>query len=50
MVAQAQAMPGYVNRLQVRFTEAGEYEVLCLEYCGLAHHGMRAVIKVRAGS
>jgi cytochrome c oxidase subunit 2 len=46
MVAQAQAMPGYVNKLQVRFTEPGEYEVLCLEYCGLAHHGMRAVIKV----
>jgi cytochrome c oxidase subunit 2 len=50
MVAQAQAMPGYVNKLQVRFTEPGDHEVLCLEYCGLAHHGMRAVIKVRAGS
>ncbi len=50
LVAQAQAMPGYVNKLQVRFTEPGEYEVLCLEYCGLAHHGMRAVIKVQAGS
>jgi len=49
MVAQTQAMPGYVNKLQVRFPEAGDYEVLCLEYCGLAHHGMRAVIKVRAG-
>lgn len=48
MVAQAQAMPGYVNKLQVRFTEPGDYEVLCLEYCGLAHHGMRAVIKVSA--
>ncbi len=46
LVAQAQAMPGYVNKLQVRFIEPGEYEVLCLEYCGLAHHGMRAVIKV----
>ena len=50
MVAQAQAMPGYVNKLQVRFTEPGDYEVLCLEYCGLAHHGMRAVIKVRPGA
>lgn len=50
LVAQAQAMPGYVNKLQVRFAEAGEYEVLCLEYCGLAHHGMRAVIKVNAAS
>ena len=50
LVAQTQAMPGYVNKLQVRFTEPGDYEVLCLEYCGIAHHGMRAVIKVRAGS
>jgi cytochrome c oxidase subunit 2 len=50
LVAQTQAMPGYVNKLQVRFSEPGEYEVLCLEYCGLAHHGMRAVIKVQAGS
>jgi cytochrome c oxidase subunit 2 len=50
MIAQAQTMPGYVNRLQVRFAEPGDYEVLCLEYCGLAHHAMRAVIKVRAGS
>jgi cytochrome c oxidase subunit 2 len=50
LVAQTQSMPGYVNRLQVRFEHPGEYEVLCLEYCGLAHHGMRAVIKVQAGS
>jgi len=50
IVTQAQAMPGYVNKLRVRFTEPGDYEILCLEYCGLAHHGMRAVIKVRAGS
>ena len=47
IIAQAQAMPGYVNKLQVRFAEPGEYEVLCLEYCGLAHHGMRATIKVQ---
>lgn len=50
LIAQAQAMPGYTNKLRVRFSEPGDYEVLCLEYCGLAHHGMRAVIKVRAGS
>ena len=50
MVTQTQAMPGYVNRLQVRFTEPGDYELLCLEYCGVAHHDMRAVIHVRAGS
>lgn len=45
LIAQAQAMPGYVNRLRVRLAEPGEYELLCLEYCGVAHHGMRAVIR-----
>jgi cytochrome c oxidase subunit 2 len=43
-------MPGYVNKLRVRFPAAGDYEVLCLEYCGVAHHAMRTVIRVRAGS
>lgn len=50
LVAQTQSMPGYVNKLQVRFAEPGEYEVLCLEYCGIAHHGMRAIIRVTPGS
>lgn len=47
LLAQAQAMPGFVNRLRVRFDEPGEYQVLCMEYCGVAHHGMRAVLAVR---
>jgi len=50
IIVQTQAMPGYTNKLRVRFQEPGDYEVLCLEYCGLAHHAMRTVIKVRAGS
>lgn len=37
LVAQVQAMPGYVNRLIYVFTEPGEYKVLCIEYCGLGH-------------
>lgn len=40
MVAQTQAMPGYVNSLVHTFTEPGTYHVLCLEFCGLAHHTM----------
>ncbi len=40
LVAQTQAMPGYVNRLRVRFEERGTYQVLCLEYCGLGHSVM----------
>jgi cytochrome c oxidase subunit 2 len=46
IVAQTQAMPGYTNVLRYTFTEAGTYRVLCLEYCGAAHHVMAAGIKV----
>ena len=42
IVTQTQAMPGFVNRLVYRLLEPGRYRVLCLEYCGLAHHGMTA--------
>jgi cytochrome c oxidase subunit 2 len=46
LLTQAQAMPGYVNRLVYTFAEPGTYTVRCLEYCGLAHHGMSAEITV----
>jgi len=46
LVAQVQAMPGYVNRLRVRFNEPGTYNVLCLELCGRDHHVMSGVFKV----
>lgn len=46
IVAQVQAMPGYVNRLQARFAEPGQYRVLCLEYCGNSHHFMRSAFVV----
>jgi cytochrome c oxidase subunit 2 len=49
LVAQTQAMPGYVNRLIHVFEAPGTYQVLCLEYCGLAHHAMTAEIQVTAG-
>lgn len=48
LIHQVQAMPGYVNRLRVRFPEAGTYQVLCMEYCGVGHHVMRAAIEVAA--
>lgn len=47
LIAQTQAMPGYVNRLRWKFDEPGEYTVLCLEYCGMAHQLMRASITVK---
>lgn len=48
IVAQTQAMPGYTNVLRYTFTQPGTYRVLCLEYCGAAHHVMTAEIKVTA--
>jgi len=47
LMAQTQAMPGYVNRLRVAFDKAGTYTVLCLEFCGMSHHRMRGVVEVR---
>jgi cytochrome c oxidase subunit II len=47
LMAQTQAMPGYVNRLRLRFDRPGTYAVLCLEYCGMGHHRMRGAIEVR---
>ena len=47
LMAQTQAMPGYVNRLRVKFDQPGNYTVLCLEFCGMAHHGMRGLVEVR---
>jgi len=48
IVTQTQAMPGFVNRLVHTFVQPGRYRVLCLEYCGLAHHGMMAAFEVTA--
>ena len=42
LVAQTQAMPGYVNRLFVRLVEPGHYKVFCLEYCAAGHHLMQS--------
>jgi cytochrome c oxidase subunit 2 len=48
LISQVQAMPGYVNRLRVRFPEPGVYSILCMEYCGVAHHEMRSELLVEA--
>ncbi len=46
ILAQVQAMPGYINRLLVTFDAPGTYQVLCMEYCGMAHHRMMSSFKV----
>lgn len=37
LIAQTQAMPDYVNDLEVTFPQSGRYTVRCLEYCGIGH-------------
>lgn len=47
LLAQTQAMPGYVNHLRYVFETPGRYHVLCLEYCGLLHQTMFAELTVQ---
>ena len=48
ILAQVQVMPGYENELTVEFPTPGTHQILCLEYCGAAHHGMVASFDVVA--
>jgi len=47
LITQTQAMPQYHNELQYTFSELGDYHILCLEYCGLAHAFMIGTIHVK---
>lgn len=47
LIAQTQAMPGYVNHLRLVFDTPGRYRIFCLEYCGLVHHMMFAELIVQ---
>jgi len=46
LLTQVQGMPGYLNRVQYTFTKPGTYRILCMEYCGLAHHDMISELTV----
>ena len=46
LIGQTQAMPGYSNALQLTLDKPGTYKLLCMEYCGLAHHAMVSEITV----
>jgi len=39
-------VPGYVSQFTTRFNRAGEYLIVCNEYCGLGHHMMSAKLSV----
>lgn len=45
-IAQIQVVPGKNSTLVHTFTKPGTYTVLCLEFCGVGHGGMRATFEV----
>lgn len=49
LVAQVQAMPGYTNTLVHTFGTPGTYQILCMEFCGIAHHDMTYEFEVAEG-
>ena len=46
LIFQTQAMPGYINIVKHVFDKPGTYRILCMEFCGLAHHDMKSEFKV----
>jgi len=48
LIAQVQAMPGYVNELIVTL-KPGKYRIVCMEYCGIGHPLMVAEIEAIKG-
>ncbi|AUQ55106.1 cupredoxin domain-containing protein [Phaeobacter inhibens] len=40
LLTQVQAIPGYTTKVTYTFTEPGSYQLLCMEFCGVAHHDM----------
>ena len=48
IVAQTQGMPGVTNVLRHTFEQPGTYKILCLEYCGVAHHAMMTELHLTA--
>jgi cytochrome c oxidase subunit 2 len=44
--ANTMVVPGYVSQLTYTFPRAGEYLIVCNEYCGLAHHVMAGKVMV----
>lgn len=45
----AMVIPGQITQVDVTFDEAGEYSVICHEYCGIGHHNMGGRITVEEG-
>ena len=50
LVVQVQAMPRYTNTVVHTFDRPGTYQILCMEFCGIAHHEMVYEFDVVEGS
>jgi len=46
--AKIDMVPGQVTKLWFEPTLEGEYEIVCAEYCGIAHYNMRGVAIVNS--
>lgn len=46
VLVNSMVIPGQVTEVTAHFDEAGEYQILCHEYCGLGHHLMAALVTV----
>lgn len=46
-----QVVPGQVSKLTVEFDEAGEYQYICHEFCGIGHAAMfgRVIVEADTG-
>jgi cytochrome c oxidase subunit 2 len=44
-----QIVPGYDYGLRIRTSEAGDYRVICNEFCGVGHHLMVGRVIVEEG-
>ena len=45
----AMVIPGYVTEFTISFPRAGEYLMMCHEYCGILHHEMQGLVIVEEG-
>jgi cytochrome c oxidase subunit 2 len=46
VLINSMVIPGQVTSVTATFDEAGQYQILCHEYCGLGHHLMAALVTV----
>ncbi|TBH21886.1 cytochrome C oxidase subunit II [Thermus thermamylovorans] len=41
-----EVLPGHVAIVRYTFREAGEYRIICNQYCGIGHHRMFGAVRV----